>query len=338
MRPSVLLGCIALGMVVGASSVVRAAATSTALAESAATGPCADFVKAVCAKSGDNSRFCTDLKSVSGILPPAACKTASGQLSYVLDKIESIRKTCDKLVSDLCRDVGPNTETCKMVQTQTRAFPPERCTSMMERYSDVLAELKKMEATNKPLTTAQQKQIIGSGAPSIGPANAKVTVVEFADFQCPFSARAAKVVKDIKEKYGTKVRFVFRQFPLTFHANAHQAAEAALAAHAQGKFWDYHDKLFAWGPTSSSGVQNPDLTREALEKYATQVGLNMARFTKALDGKEYATKVDAEIKLAGDVAVQGTPTMFVNGKRILNVTDYDTVAKSIDDALASGAR
>jgi protein-disulfide isomerase len=269
------------------------------------------------------------------ILPPAACKTASGQLSYVLDKIESVRKTCDKLVADLCRDIGPTTESCKLVQTQTKSFSPERCSAAMEHYSDVLADLKKMELANKPLTAAQQKQLVAGKPPAFGPTNAKVTVVEFADFQCPFSVRAAKVVTDLKNKYGTKVRFVFRQFPLKFHANAHQAAEAALAAHAQGKFWEFHDKLFAWG---TSSTPTPDLSREALDKYAAQVGLDLARFKKALDSNESATKVDADIKLGSDVAVQGTPTMLINGKRVSNATDYEAVSKAIDDALGNSGK
>jgi protein-disulfide isomerase len=256
----------------------------------------------------------------------------------MVDKIDAVHKTCDKLVADLCRDIGPNTETCKTVQMQTKSFTPERCTTMIERYPDVLADLKKMEAGNQPLTPAQQKQIAGGGAPALGPANAKVTVVEFTDLQCPFCAREAKVMADIQNKYGTKVRFVFRQFPLSFHANAHQAAEAVLAAHAQGKFSSYRDKLFASAPTGSSGAQSAEVSRAALDKYATQVGLNMPRFKKALDSKEFVAKVDADVKLATDVGVQGTPTVFVNGKRVSNASDVDVVAKAIDDALASGGK
>jgi len=338
MRSSILLGCVVLGMALGASSVVRAAATSNDASEPVLTGPCADFVKAVCAKSGDSSPFCTDLKRVSVILPPAACTTASGQMSYVAERIETVGKTCNKLVSDLCRDIGPNTDSCKLAQTHTKTFPPERCTQMLGRYPEVLADLKRMEAAQKPLTNAQQKQIVGINAPSFGPTNAKVTVVEFADFQCPFSAKAAMVMKDLKDKYGTKVRFVFRQFPLEFHSNARKAAEAALAAHAQGKFWDYHDKLFAWGPSSPDGAQNPDLTEESLEKYATQVGLDLDRFKKALDSKVLAQQVDTEIKLANSIGVRGTPTVYVNGKKASNATDYGTLAKAIDDELARGGK
>jgi len=160
--------------------------------------------------------------------------------------------------------------------------------------------------------------------------------VEFADFQCPFSAKASKVVKELREKYGAKICFVFRQYPLTFHVNAHQAAEAALAAHAQGKFWEYHEMLFEWGSSSSTSAQSPNLTRETLDKYAQKVGLNLSRFKNALDNKEYAQKVDTDIKLGVDVKVSGTPTLFINGERVKNPADYESVAKSIDSALAGG--
>lgn len=259
-------------------------------------------------------------------------------MSYVLERIETVRKTCDKLAADLCRDVGPKSESCQMVQAQTRTFSPERCTTMMDRYTEVLADLKKMEAANKPLTAAQQKKMVSGDAPSFGPASAKVTVVEFADFQCPFSAKAARVISDVKAKYGSRIRFVFRQFPLKFHTDAHRAAQAALAAHAQGKFWDYHDKLFAVGPSNASNTQKPDLSRATLDSYATQVRLDSARFKKAIDNKEYAGKVDADMKLAVELNVQGTPTLFVNGKRLANATDYETVADAIEAALADSGK
>jgi len=314
-------------MALGSSSGVRtASAASDASLDTAVTGPCADFVKAVCAKAGDNSLYCADLKNVSAILPPAACKAASSQTGYALDKIDSLRKVCSKLATDLCRDLGKDSEGCKLVEKQTQGFTTDRCTSMMGRYSEVLAELKKMAQGNEPLDGAKQKQIAASDAPSFGPSTSKVTLVEFGDFQCPFCSKASGVVRQVKSKYGTKVHFVFRQFPLAFHVNAHLAAEAALAAHAQGKFWEYHDKLFE---------NQQALERQSLEQYAKQLGLDMTLFKKALDKKELAGKVDWDVKLGTDISVQGTPTMYLNGKRIVNPTDYGEVAKAIDEALTA---
>jgi protein-disulfide isomerase len=152
-----------------------------------------------------------------------------------------------------------------------------------------------------------------------------VTIVEFSDFQCPYCSRAASVASQIKSKYADKVRFVFRQFPLSFHQNAHIAAQASLAANAQGKFWELHDKMFE---------NQQKLDRESLEASAKEIGLNLAEFKKALDDKTYESIVDAELKLGESVAVDGTPTMFLNGKRIANPTDFDAISKEIDTALA----
>jgi protein-disulfide isomerase len=164
----------------------------------------------------------------------------------------------------------------------------------------------------------------GTNIPAFGPADAKVTIVEFSDFQCPFCSRAATAVHTVKEKYSDKVRFVFRQFPLSFHQNAHLSAEAALAANAQGKFWEFHDKAFA---------NQQKLDRASLEGYAKDIGLNVAEFKKALDDKTYAPTVDAELKLGEEVAVDGTPTMFLNGKRVSNPSDTTELSKEIDEAL-----
>ncbi len=302
----------------------KAHASASASASAGITGPCAPFVKKVCAGAGETSQMCQQVKSTTELLSDSACRAVNRDADYAVKKLAEKRKDCQKLVTQLCTDLGQNTDTCKMVQTQTKTFPPERCTMMLGRYKDVLGELKKMEEGKKPLDPAKQSMIAAADAPSFGPTTAKVTIVEFSDFQCPYCSRAANTVKQIKEKYGDKVHFVFREFPLSFHQNAHLAAEASLAANAQGKFWQYHDKLFA--------NQNA-LDRASLEKYAKEVGLKEPEFKKALDDKQYAAKVDADVKLGGEVSVNGTPTMFLNGKRVDNPTDFAALSKAIDDAL-----
>ncbi len=112
---------------------------------------------------------------------------------------------------------------------------------------------------------------------SCGPKNAKVTIVEWSDFQCPFCSRVMPTLKQIEETYGKDVRVVFRHQPLPFHHNAKLAAEAAMAAHEQGKFWEMHDKLFA---------NQQALDRATLEKYAQELGLNMGKFKAALDSRQ----------------------------------------------------
>jgi protein-disulfide isomerase len=136
------------------------------------------------------------------------------------------------------------------------------------------------------------------------------------------------VTTQIKEKYGDKVRFVFRQFPLSFHKRAHKAAQASLAAHAQGKFWKYHDVLFA---------NAKELEPANLETHAKTAGLELASFKAALDGDKFKEQVDADIALGSKVSVQGTPTLFVNGKRVANPTDFNAVSQMIDEELKSGS-
>jgi protein-disulfide isomerase len=211
-----------------------------------------------------------------------------------------------------------------MVKRETKNFQPERCDMMMQHYAEVLADLKRQEDKNKPLPPEKIAKITEGAATAFGPADAKVTIVEFSDFQCPFCSRAADVAHKVKEKYSDKVRFVFRQFPLSFHQNAHEAAEAALAANAQGKFWEYHDKLFE---------NQKALDRPSLEKYAKESGLDVVAFKKALDAKTYAATVDAEMKLGEEAAVDGTPTMFLNGARVANPTDFEGISKQIEEAL-----
>lgn len=286
---------------------------------------CESYGEKLCAEMGTTTPTCQAAKQTVGVMPAAACAAGLSDLAFTKTKLGDARKKCDELASKLCKDIGPG-EICTMVETQTKTFPPERCDMMMGEYDKVLGDLKKMAARNQPLP-ADKLALIATGGPevpSFGPADAKVTIVEFSDFQCPFCSRAATATKQIKEKYGEKVRVVFRQFPLNFHDKAHVAAQASLAANAQGKFWQFHDKMFE---------DQAKLDRAALEDSAKQLGLDLAKFKKALDDKTYAAQVDAELKMGEDVFVDGTPTMFLNGKRVANPTDFDTISKEIEAAL-----
>jgi protein-disulfide isomerase len=122
------------------------------------------------------------------------------------------------------------------------------------------------------------------------------------------------------------VRFVFRQFPLPMHENADLAAQASLAAHAQGKFWAFHDLMFE---------NQRDLGRPSLEKMAQKAGLDLARFKKALDDRTHAEAVKADMKLGSEAHVSGTPSMFLGTERIENPTDFEALAREIDRRLAA---
>ena len=285
---------------------------------------CADYEKKICKEAGEASATCTNLKATMELWPAAACQKALAEVGTAIKKLGDKRKKCDELQTKLCAELGPETATCEMVKARTKEFPPERCDMMMQHYTEVVADLKKQEEKNKPLAAEKLAKLVEGEPPAFGPKDAKVTIVEFSDFECPFCSRAAEATKKVKEKYGDKVRFVFRQFPLSFHSHAHVAAEASLAANAQGKFWEYHDKLFE---------NQKGLERDKLEGYAKELGLDVAKFKKALDDKSFAATVDAELKLGEEVAVDGTPTMFLNGARVTNPTDFEAISKDIDKAL-----
>ena len=161
-------------------------------------------------------------------------------------------------------------------------------------------------------------------APVKGPASAPVTVVAWSDFQCPFCSRAVPTVRQIEDAYKGKVRIAFKQFPLPFHDKAHLAAEAALAANEQGKFWQMHDKLFA---------NQQALDRPSLEKYAQELGLDMAKFKAALDSGKFKDKVDAEDKEGAAFGVTGTPTFFINGTRLVGAQPFESFKAAIDKEL-----
>lgn len=161
-----------------------------------------------------------------------------------------------------------------------------------------------------------------------GPADAKVTVVEFSDFQCPFCSRVEPTLSQMEKEYGNKVRFVWKNYPLPFHQNAEPAAEAAMAAHAQGKFWQMHDKLF----------QNQQaLDQAALEKYAQDVGLNVAKFKSDVEAKKFKATIESETKEGQAVGVNGTPAVFINGRKISGAYPFETFKKIADEELAKKA-
>ncbi|MEO8185282.1 MAG: thioredoxin domain-containing protein [Deltaproteobacteria bacterium] len=327
MRRVGLLACVLWVAACHEKAPADSANAPVAAAAAGGAGSCDQFVSQLCGRSGgDESALCTSAKELGKVLPASACLAAIKDFSQVERQIDVDRKVCTELMERLCKDLGPDTPTCAMVRAQTPQFPREHCEQLTGAYEQVLPELKKQEAQNQPLSAELQARIAGKGAPSFGPEDAKVTIVEFSDFQCPYCARAADVVHKIKERYADKVRFVFRQFPLPMHPDAHLAAEASLAAQRQGKFWEFHDLLFA---------NQQALSREALEGYARQLKLNVSDVQRALDGQTEKAAVDADVSLGEGVQVNGTPTLFINGKRVANPTEFEPVAKQIDELLGS---
>jgi protein-disulfide isomerase len=157
-----------------------------------------------------------------------------------------------------------------------------------------------------------------------GPEDARVTLVEFSDFQCPFCARATAFADELVAAYPKDLKLVYKHLPLTqIHPNAMPAAKASVAAQNQGKFWEMHDGLFAI---------YKELTPEKIRGVAEKIGLDLAKFDADLADPETEARVREDMKLAQDVSVSGTPTFFLNGKR-LTTRDVPTVKGMIDEAL-----
>jgi protein-disulfide isomerase len=170
---------------------------------------------------------------------------------------------------------------------------------------------------------------VAAVGPARGPAGAPVTIVEFSDFQCPFCARLIPTVEQVLAKYGDKVRLVFRQFPLTFHAHARKAAEASLCAHEQDGFWALHDAMF----------QNQAQLAEAeLKTKAAALGMNAEAFAACLDSGKYAGQVDEDLAAGGAAGVSGTPALFINGRFISGAVPLEDITSVVDDELRRKAR
>jgi protein-disulfide isomerase len=301
------------------------AAKPTVDTTGATEADCDAYAKTLCEVAGGPGATCESITTTLKILPPAACKAGMGDIEYSKTKLAEVGKVCNELMDRLCKDLGESTETCKMVRTKTPEFGAARCTKMLGEYDQVLGQLKQMEDANKPIAPEVFAQTLRAGAGEFGKADSKVVIVEFSDFQCPYCVRAADATKELKKKYADKIRLVFRQFPLSFHQNAHLAAQASLEALAQGKFWEMHDKMFA---------NQKELERPALDKYAQEIGLDMKKFKAALDSGTHKAAVDADMELGQKVGVQGTPSMFINGEKVADPSNAAALGQKIDELLA----
>ncbi|WP_394825262.1 DsbA family protein [Pendulispora albinea] len=170
-----------------------------------------------------------------------------------------------------------------------------------------------------------------SHAPVKGNPNAKVTIVEVSDFQCPYCRRAEDTMKEVMKTYGDRVKATWRHFPLTMHEDAGIAAQAAQEAFKQKGsegFWKMHALLFENQRTENG------MKRDALEKYAQQIGLDMAKFKLALDNQTHLPEIDADIKVVTDAGINSTPGFFINGYYIAGAEPYPKFRKVIERALA----
>ncbi|MHB8878813.1 MAG: thioredoxin domain-containing protein [Myxococcaceae bacterium] len=208
----------------------------------------------------------------------------------------------------------------RIVDFMTRPKKQERAKALFDELRKGANVQVKLEEPAKP-----RKQVEAKG-PSRGPENAKVTIVEFSDFQCPYCSKAHDTVEEVMQAYAGKVRLVFRHFPLEFHKLAPKAAEASLCAHDQGHFWDYHDALFK----NQQKLEIADLKAQA-----AALGLDAAKFDACLDGGAKAAALQEDMAAAKKVGVTGTPAFFINGVSLSGAQPIEEFKKIIDAELAA---
>jgi len=168
-----------------------------------------------------------------------------------------------------------------------------------------------------------------NNAPTMGPDDAAITIVEFSDFQCPFCNRVVPTMKQVLKAYPGKVRVAFRQHPLPFHKNAMSAAKASLAAHEQGKFWEFHDKLFE---------NQRNLDEANIKKMAKDLGLDVAKFEKSWKSTKFDAQIQEDMKWARANQASGTPAFFVNGVYVKGAKPFGYFKQVIDKLLEAGKK
>jgi len=174
-------------------------------------------------------------------------------------------------------------------------------------------------------TISAEKSLIREGSPIVGPADAKIVIVEFGDFECPFCRESFPVIRTLIAKYANDIKFVYRHFPVpSLHINAIAAAEASMCANEQGKFLAYHDRLF----------QNQErLDYDNLKRYARQIGINGADFDKCVDDRRYKKFIEEDMADGINIGVSGTPTWFINGRKVEGAIPAEIFNKIIEKLL-----
>ncbi|OGN09451.1 MAG: hypothetical protein A3C61_01250 [Candidatus Yanofskybacteria bacterium RIFCSPHIGHO2_02_FULL_39_10] len=170
--------------------------------------------------------------------------------------------------------------------------------------------------------------------PSLGNKNAKVTIIEFSDYQCPFCRTFWKEsFGQLKKEYidTGKVRLIYRDYPLSFHPMAMPTAQATECADEQGKYWEMHDKVFA--EQEKLGQGTVQFTVQNLKQWASEIGLNAANFNQCLDSGKYKTEVDKDFNDGSAAGVTGTPSFFINGRLTVGAQPYSVFKSIIEEEL-----
>jgi protein-disulfide isomerase len=228
-------------------------------------------------------------------------------------------------VWDEAKDKMPPGATFEQMKPQIIAFITKD--KRREVAMQFQADLKKQAGFELKIAPPPEPRIqVEAKGPAKGPEGAKITIVEFSDFQCPYCSRAEGTVDQVMTEYAGKVRLVYRHYPLPFHDHAEKAAEAAACANEQGKFWDMHKQLFA---------NQQKLAIEDLKAHAGAIGLDAGKFAECLDQGKMKATVDADQEAGKKAGVNGTPAFFINGILLSGAQPIAEFERIINQELAA---
>lgn len=322
---------------------------------SQSTGSAAPKLEAAPSASGDVAAVVGGINISYGDLDKAADK----QLKRLDTEIYQIKKRTldtlieDKLIEDAAKKKGLSVEKYLAEEVDSKSAAPKEdeikafydsnkdrigksFDESKKQIGDMLSQNKKMRARNDLLASLRKDATVKvnlepprvdvdiKGAPFAGEKDAKITLVEFSDYECPFCKRVRPAIWRLMDEYKGKIKYVFRDFPLSFHKNSKKAHEAAHCAGDQGKYFEYNRKLF----DNQSSISPDDL-----KKYASELQLNTKEFNKCLDNGKHAKYVDESVTAGMAVGVSGTPAYFVNGVMLSGAMPYESFKELIDSEL-----
>lgn len=236
---------------------------------------------------------------------------------------QSVSAFVSAAVESRIASVPPEADPAK--QDARKVLVRERATQALQELVARLSREAGVAVTIHPPDAPVMTIPVGDD-PAWGPPAAPVTVIEFADFECPACKESLPVLRQLRDLYKDRVRFIYRNFPLASHPQARPAAEAAQCAHEQGQFWAYHDALFA---------QAPDLQPSGYATLAERLGLNQAEFASCLASARPKAAVARDLADAQGLGLSGTPTFFVNGRYLVGFQALEALRQHIDRELTA---
>jgi len=290
-----------------------------------------DSMRLKCVQDADRNEHEALEKAVERVVNKRLFAMEAQKRGLTEDALREQLKTQTGEVTDAEVDAFYEQNRSRIQQPKEQILPQIKAYLVQQKLqkaeADFFAEAEKNFAV-ETLLEPMRVEVAATGS-ARGPATAPVTIVEFSDFQCPYCARVLPTLEQVEQKYGDKVRVVYRHYPLSIHADAQKAAEAANCAADQGKFWEMHDLMFQ---------EQQKLAVADLKEKATRIGLEAAKFGECLDSNRHAEAVKTDMRDAEAAGVNGTPAFFVNGRFLSGAVPLESMAALIDDEIKRAGR